>query len=225
MKRKKQMKKINFFRTIIGMATAFALCITLASCAPAAQTPSDSAVGSVVPSETGDVPADSQGGETGDKPIVEITMENGGVITLELDPEAAPITVANFLKLVNEGFYDGLTFHRIVPNFMIQGGDPLGNGTGGSEEYIKGEFSANGVDNPISHARGVISMARAQDPNSARSQFFITNMNKPDLDGNYAAFGTVIAGLDVVDEISAVPTDSKDHPLEPVVIKTIKEVK
>ncbi|MDR0875720.1 MAG: peptidylprolyl isomerase [Clostridiales Family XIII bacterium] len=157
--------------------------------------------------------------------MIEITMESGGVITLELDPEAAPITVENFLKLVNEGFYDGLTFHRIIPGFMIQGGDPIGNGTGGSEEYIKGEFSGNGVDNPISHTRGVISMARQQDPDSARSQFFITNADRPDLDGGYAAFGTVIAGMDVIDEISAVPTDSKDRPLEPVVIGTIKEIK
>jgi peptidyl-prolyl cis-trans isomerase B (cyclophilin B) len=216
--------------------------MALTSCAPASQTPSDSAIGSVVSGETGDVPADSQGGEAAagagdaedtassgtvksDKPLIEITMDNGGVIAIELDPAAAPITVANFLKLVNEGFYDGLTFHRIIPNFMIQGGDPTGTGTGGSKEYIKGEFSANGVDNPLSHARGVISMARSQDPDSARSQFFITNTDKPDLDGGYAAFGTVVSGLDVIDEISAVPTDSKDHPLEPVVIKTIKEIK
>jgi peptidyl-prolyl cis-trans isomerase B (cyclophilin B) len=190
----------------------------------------------VSPSETADLPAAPQESEAaadagdadgvkGDKPIIEITMESGGTIVVELDPEAAPVTVANFLKLVNEGFYDGLTFHRIIPNFMIQGGDPTGTGAGGSEEYIKGEFSANGVDNPISHARGVISMARAQDPDSARSQFFITNTDRPDLDGGYAAFGTVVSGLDVIDEISAVPTDSKDRPLEPVVIKTIKEIK
>jgi peptidyl-prolyl cis-trans isomerase B (cyclophilin B) len=156
--------------------------------------------------------------------MVEITMENGGVITLELDPETAPLTVENFLKLVNEGFYDGLTFHRIIPGFMIQGGDPKGTGTGGSDEQIKGEFSSNGVQNSISHVRGVISMARSQNKNSASSQFFITNADAGFLDGDYAAFGTVVSGLDVVDEISAVPTDENDYPRTPVVIKTIKVI-
>ncbi|GHU63832.1 peptidyl-prolyl cis-trans isomerase [Clostridia bacterium] len=156
--------------------------------------------------------------------MVEITMENGGVIVLELDAEVAPITVANFLKLVKEGFYDGLTFHRIIPGFMIQGGDPKGTGMGGSDEQIKGEFSGNGVSNPISHVRGVISMARSQNPNSASSQFFITNTDAIFLDGQYAAFGTVVSGLETVDEISAVPTDGNDYPKEPVVIKTIKVI-
>jgi peptidyl-prolyl cis-trans isomerase B (cyclophilin B) len=156
------------------------------------------------------------------KPVIEITMENGGVITVELDPEAAPITVANFLKLVDEEFYDGLTFHRIIPDFMIQGGDPLGTGTGGSDEEIKGEFSANDHDNPISHKRGVISMARSQAFDSASSQFFITNTDAEFLDGNYAAFGTVTSGMEVVDEISAVKTGANDKPETPVVIKTIR---
>ena len=151
-----------------------------------------------------------------------ITMESGGTITVELDEDAAPISAANFLKLVDEGFYDGLTFHRIIPGFMIQGGDPLGTGTGGSDEKIKGEFASNGWDNPISHKRGVISMARSNDPNSASCQFFITNADSDYLDGDYAAFGRVISGMDVVDEISAVPTGANNRPDTPVVISTIR---
>ncbi|MCL1894992.1 MAG: peptidylprolyl isomerase [Clostridiales bacterium] len=157
-----------------------------------------------------------------DNPVIEITMENGGTIDIELDPAAAPISVANFLKLVDEEFYDGLTFHRIIDGFMIQGGDPDGTGTGGSDEEIAGEFEQNGWNNPISHKRGVISMARSNDPNSASSQFFITNTDSEFLDGGYAAFGRVLSGMDVVDEISAVDTDAGDRPLEPVVMKTIR---
>jgi peptidyl-prolyl cis-trans isomerase B (cyclophilin B) len=153
---------------------------------------------------------------------IEITMESGGKIVIELDPEAAPITTANFLKLVDEHFYDGLTFHRIIPDFMIQGGDPDGTGMGGLKEKIKGEFSQNGWDNPISHKRGVISMARTDDPNSASCQFFITNADSQFLDGGYAAFGIVTSGMEVVDEISAVPTDSNDKPNKPVVMDTIR---
>ena len=139
-------------------------------------------------------------------------MENGAKIELELYPETAPITVKNFEKLVSEGFYDGLIFHRVIKGFMIQGGDPLGNGMGGAKEKIKGEFAANGVQNPLRHTRGVISMARAQDPNSASSQFFIMHKDAPHLDGSYAAFGKVVEGLDVVDEIASVPTDFSDRP-------------
>lgn len=155
--------------------------------------------------------------------MVIIEMENGGCIKLELDSEHAPITVENFLNLVKEGFYDGLTFHRIIPGFMIQGGDPLGNGTGGSSRTIKGEFAANGVDNPIKHKRGVISMARAMDPDSASSQFFIMHKDAPHLDGNYAAFGHVVndEGMDVVDEIALEPTDMFDKPYKPVVMKRV----
>ncbi|MBR6740013.1 MAG: peptidylprolyl isomerase [Clostridia bacterium] len=153
--------------------------------------------------------------------MVKIEMENGGVITLELSPEAAPITVANFEKLVGEGFYNGLTFHRVIAGFMIQGGDPLGNGMGGSDEKIKGEFAANGVANPISHKRGVISMARAQNPNSASSQFFIMHADGEFLDGQYAAFGHVTSGIEVVDAIAEVDTDMRDKPLKPQVIKSI----
>ena len=143
-------------------------------------------------------------------PVVAIEIEDYGTITVELDPEAAPITVENFLKLVNDGFYDGLTFHRIISGFMIQGGDPLGNGTGGSEETIKGEFAANGVENPISHKRGVISMARAMDPDSASSQFFIVQSDSTFLDGQYAGFGYVTDGMEIVDQIckDAKPTDN-----------------
>ena len=144
--------------------------------------------------------------------MVIIEMENGGKIELELYPDAAPKTVANFIKLVSEGFYDGLIFHRVIPGFMIQGGDPQGNGMGGSKENIIGEFKANGFDNPIKHTRGVISMARAYNPNSASSQFFIMHQNAPHLDGQYAAFGKVVSGMDVVDEIASIPTDYSDRP-------------
>ena len=131
----------------------------------------------------------------------EITVQDYGVITVELDADTAPITVTNFVNLANSGFYDGLTFHRIVDGFMIQGGDPLGNGTGGSDTTIKGEFALNGVENNISHERGVISMARSQSYNSASSQFFIMHGDAPYLDGSYAAFGHVTSGMDVVDAI------------------------
>jgi len=153
--------------------------------------------------------------------MIRIEMENGGIIKLELDAKAAPITVANFEKLVKEGFYDGLIFHRVISGFMIQGGDPMGTGYGGSKETIKGEFRANGVDNPISHKRGVISMARSQMPNSASSQFFIMHQDGEFLDGNYAAFGHVVEGIEVVDEIASVATDPRDKPLNDVVIQSI----
>ena len=134
---------------------------------------------------------------------VQIDVQDYGTITAELYGEAAPITVANFVKLVNKGFYDGLTFHRIISGFMIQGGDPLGNGTGGADQDIKGEFAANGWNNPIAHERGVLSMARSSAPNSASSQFFIMHQAAPHLDGSYAAFGKVLTGMDVVDAICA----------------------
>ncbi len=156
--------------------------------------------------------------------MVRITMQDGGVIDLELDAQAAPITVENFLKLVNDGFYDGLTFHRIIPGFMIQGGCPDGTGMGGPGWHIKGEFARNGVPNPIKHTRGVISMARAMDPNSAGSQFFIMHEDAPHLDGGYAAFGHVVAGMDVVDRIAQVATDYNDRPLTPVVMESVRVV-
>lgn len=147
--------------------------------------------------------------DTKGKHHAKIKVKNYGTIEVELDGDTAPITVANFINLVNKKFYDGLTFHRIMSGFMIQGGDPLGNGTGGSDETIKGEFSSNGVENNISHKRGVISMARSSDPDSASSQFFIMHQDADYLDGEYAAFGKVTKGMDVVDKIceDATPTD------------------
>ena len=144
--------------------------------------------------------------------MVVIEMENGAKIEIELYPETAPITVKNFEKLVSEGFYDGLIFHRVIKGFMIQGGDPLGNGMGGAEQKIKGEFAANGHKNDLKHTRGVISMARAYDPNSASSQFFIMHADAPHLDGQYAAFGKVVSGMEVVDEIADVAVDYSDRP-------------
>ena len=154
--------------------------------------------------------------------MVRITMEDGGIIDIELNEEVAPITCENFKKLVNEGFYNGLTFHRVIPGFMIQGGCPLGTGTGGPGWNIKGEFAANGVNNPLKHTRGVISMARSMNPNSAGSQFFIMHQDAPHLDGQYAAFGKVVAGMDVVDKIAAVRTDWNDKPTTPVKMKTVE---
>ncbi len=154
--------------------------------------------------------------------MIRITMENGSVIELELDETAAPKTVANFKKLVQSGFYNGLTFHRIIPGFMIQGGCPEGTGMGGPGWEIEGEFKSNGWNNPLKHKRGVISMARSMDPNSAGSQFFIMHDDAPHLDGQYAAFGQVTKGIETVDEIAAVPTDYSDRPRTPVVMKTVE---
>lgn len=153
--------------------------------------------------------------------MVIIEMDNGGIIKLALDASAAPNTVKNFLSLADKGYYDGLTFHRIIPGFMIQGGCPDGTGMGGPGYRIKGEFAANGVKNPLKHKRGVISMARAMNPNSAGSQFFIMHQDAPHLDGQYAAFGQVTEGMDVVDAIAAVPTGYADRPIEPVRIKKV----
>ena len=157
-----------------------------------------------------------------ENPVVTIEMENGGIITAELYPDVAPQSVYNFISLANSGFYDGLIFHRVIPGFMIQGGCPEGTGMGGPGWHIKGEFLQNGVVNPIKHTRGVISMARAMDPNSAGSQFFIMHQDAPHLDGQYAAFGKVVAGMDVVDQIAAVRTDWNDKPTTPVKMKTVE---
>ncbi|MDE7093457.1 MAG: peptidylprolyl isomerase [Oscillospiraceae bacterium] len=153
--------------------------------------------------------------------MVVIEMENGKEIELELYPEIAPISCANFEKLVKSGFYDGLIFHRVISGFMIQGGCPLGTGTGGSNETIKGEFTANGVPNNLSHTRGVLSMARANHPNSASSQFFIVHKDSQFLDGQYAAFGKVISGIEVVDEIASVQTNAMDKPITPQIMKKV----
>ena len=158
-----------------------------------------------------------------DKVLMKI--KDYGEIELELDRSVAPITVDNFLKLVNKGFYNGLTFHRVIKGFMIQGGCPKGNGTGGPGYQIKGEFMSNGVNNPLKHSRGVISMARAMNPDSAGSQFFIMHKDAPHLDGEYAAFGKVTSGIEIVDKIASVATNYMDKPLKPVIIESIEEIK
>lgn len=162
------------------------------------------------------------------KHYVEITVKDYGKIDLELDADAAPITVTNFINLVNDNFYDGLTFHRIIDGFMIQGGDPLGNGTGGSDKTIKGEFSDNGVNNSISHVRGVISMARSNSYDSASSQFFIVHEDSTFLDGKYAAFGKVTSGMDIVDKLAKVKVEDDNGTVskenQPI-IESIKVIK
>ena len=154
-------------------------------------------------------------------PIVTITMENGDVMKAELYPEIAPNTVNNFISLINHNFYDGVIFHRVLRGFMIQGGDPDGNGTGGPGYEIKGEFSYNGFQNDLKHEKGVLSMARTMIPDSAGSQFFIMHENSPHLDGQYAAFGKVIEGIEVVDKIAQTATDYMDRPLEDQRMKTV----
>ena len=154
-------------------------------------------------------------------PIVTFTMENGDVMKAELYPDVAPNTVNNFINLVKKGFYDGLIFHRVIAGFMIQGGDPEGSGMGGPGYSIKGEFNYNGVENNLKHSRGVLSMARAQHPDSAGSQFFIMHADAPHLDGQYAAFGKVIEGMDVVNEIAECDTDYSDKPLDPQIMAKV----
>ena len=154
-------------------------------------------------------------------PIVTIEMENGDVIKAELYPEIAPNTVNNFISLVKKGFYDGVIFHRVIDGFMIQGGDPLGKGVGGPGYSIKGEFTANRFKNDLKHSRGVLSMARTMAPNSAGSQFFIMHEDSPHLDGQYAAFGKVIEGIEAVDRIASVRTDYNDRPRTPQVMKKV----
>ncbi len=156
-----------------------------------------------------------------ENPVVTITMENDEQITAELYPEIAPNTVANFVSLVEDGFYDGLIFHRVIPGFMIQGGDPEGNGTGNPGYAIPGEFSSNGFENDLEHDRGVLSMARSQDPDSAGSQFFIMTELSPHLDGDYAAFGEVTEGMEVADEIVSAERDDMDKPLEDQQMKEV----
>lgn len=154
-------------------------------------------------------------------PMVTIEMENGDIMKLELYPDIAPNTVNNFIDLIKKDFYNGLTFHRIIEGFMIQGGDPDGNGTGGPGYGIKGEFEQNGFENTLKHSAGVISMARAMDPDSAGSQFFIMHKDAPHLDGAYAAFGKITEGMEIVDKIATCGTDWNDAPLAPVVMKTV----
>ncbi|MCI7239154.1 MAG: peptidylprolyl isomerase [Anaerococcus sp.] len=156
------------------------------------------------------------------KPILTIKMETGDIIKAELYPDKAPNTVNNFIYLANSGYYDGLIFHRVIKGFMIQGGDPDGNGTGGPGYSIKGEFTANGFKNDLKHDRGVLSMARSMMPNSAGSQFFIMHQDSPHLDGQYAAFGKVIEGIEVVDKIAEVKTDFRDKPKEDQVMAEVR---
>ena len=155
-------------------------------------------------------------------PIITIQMKDGGIMKAELYPDIAPETVKNFVDLAAKGFYNGLIFHRVIPGFMIQGGDPQGTGMGGPGYTIKGEFTDNGFRNDLKHTRGVLSMARTMDPDSAGSQFFIMHADAPYLDGNYAAFGEIVEGLDVVDEIAGVQTNYADKPVEPQIMKTVE---
>ena len=154
-------------------------------------------------------------------PVVTITMNDGGIINAELYPDVAPITVNNFISLINRHFYDGLCFHRVINGFMIQGGDPEGTGMGGPGYSIKGEFSQNGIKNELVHSAGVLSMARAMNPDSAGSQFFIMHKDSPHLDGSYAAFGKVTSGMDIVNAIAECDTDYSDRPREPKIMKAV----
>lgn len=204
------MKKSNVWK---WMAVCMAMVVSLCGCTPAMQAVNTtSGKGEdVVISESGETVLEetSQVTTESDSVVVDIEIAEYGTITVALDATAAPITVENFVALAESGFYDGLTFHRIIEGFMMQGGDPLGNGTGGSENRIKGEFTSNGVDNQLSHTRGAISMARSMDKNSASSQFFIVHQDSLYLDGEYAVFGYVTEGIEIVDKVcaDAVPTD------------------
>lgn len=206
---------MKYFR-VLGLVLAFFLLMAGTGCGN--QAPGSTTGQAAKKAESGGSKVDSS--QTKD-PIVTIEMENGGIIRIELYPKIAPNTVKNFISLVQKGFYNGLIFHRVIPNFMIQGGDPKGNGTGGPGYSIKGEFAANGFDNTLKHTRGVVSMARGNDPNSAGSQFFIVVADASYLDGQYAAFGKVIEGMNVVDAIVNVPRDGSDKPLQPQRMKTV----
>ncbi|MBP1743341.1 MAG: peptidylprolyl isomerase [Firmicutes bacterium] len=195
-------------KKIISLIMAGALCLSLAACAGSGESTDSGS------SETVDYSDESN-------PVAEITMSDGSVIKIELYPEAAPNTVNNFIYLANSGFYDGLTFHRIIPGFMIQGGDPKGDGTGGPGYSIAGEFEDNGFENSLKHTRGVISMARAQSYDSAGSQFFIMAADTHSLDGQYAAFGKVAEGMEVVDKIVGAERDSNDKPVESIVMSKV----
>jgi peptidyl-prolyl cis-trans isomerase B (cyclophilin B) len=195
-------------KKIISLLMAIFLCLALTAC-----------TGSNKSSDSGSSKTVDYSNDT--NPVAEIVMSDGSVIKVELYPEAAPNTVNNFIYLANSGFYDGLTFHRIIPGFMIQGGDPKGDGTGGPGYSIAGEFKANGFENNLKHTRGVISMARAQSYDSAGSQFFIMVSDATSLDGQYAAFGKVTEGMEIVDKIVSAERGSNDKPVEPIVMSKI----
>ena len=210
----------TFTSLLLTILLAASAAFGLVSCGSGTAGTSSAASGGSETTAAGSTGTDGENGTV----MIEIEMENGGVIKLELYPDVAPITVDNFVSLAKDGFYDGLIFHRVIKGFMIQGGDPDGTGFGGSGKTIKGEFKQNGVENDISHVRGVISMARSQKMDSASSQFFIVQADSTYLDGAYAAFGRVTEGMDVVDEIASVKTDRNDRPYEDVVIKTIRVI-
>lgn len=193
-------------KNLIKLLSLLTLVFVFTACSPKKEIPS----GESTQSGTVENISYTETGEETD--TVKIEMTDGSVIIIELYPDIAPATVANFKKLVSQKFYDGIIFHRVISGFMIQGGDPTGTGTGGSKETVKGEFGTNGFNNTLSHTRGVVSMARTNAPDSASSQFFICHADSVFLDGQYAAFGKVIAGMDTVDKIAAVPTDSNDRP-------------
>lgn len=220
------MEVSNLKRIVLLMLMAFSFVFVLAACADDANT-TDSDNKKVETNDAGQTTdnkkADSSyADKVTENPIAMITMESGEKIVVELMPKVAPNTVANFISLANSGFYDGVIFHRVIPGFMIQGGDPTGTGSGGPDYSIDGEFAENGFDNKLAHERGVISMARSQAVNSAGSQFFIMVDSAPHLDGQYAAFGQVIEGIEVADKIVAVERDANDKPLEDQKIESIK---
>lgn len=222
------MKQYLSLLLVLVMALAFVGCEDKQDTPAAADTTdvTEEAAPEATPAEEAATPAQGDvapGYVRADGPsnFVDIRMDSGNHIVIELDAGAAPVTVDNFKKLVGEGFYNGLTFHRIIAGFMIQGGDPTGNGTGGSDEEITGEFAENGHDNPISHVRGVISMARAMDPNSASSQFFIVHKDSTFLDGQYAAFGKVDYGMEEVDRLAMLETDANDFPIQTPVMDEV----
>lgn len=204
MKRNKVIKYLTMILIVMTMGA-----LLLMGCGNSAK--SDSSTGSNA----------SSGESDSSLPVATIEIEGYGTVKAELYPETAPNTVNNFITLANSGFYNGLKFHRIIKDFMIQGGDPKGNGTGGPGYQIEGEFTSNGFANNLKHTKGVLSMARAQDPNSAGSQFFIMTGDAPHLDGQYAAFGKVISGMDVIDKVGVVKTGANDKPSEDVIIKSI----
>lgn len=212
-------------RSFVG--AALSLPLALAACGGQASTTSADGSSSAAPAVPEGILAEPlEGAYASGKHHVAIDVKDFGTITLELDADVAPVSVSNFCDLAASGFYDGLTFHRIIDGFMIQGGDPLGNGTGGSSRLILGEFAENGIDNPISHKRGVISMARAQDLNSASSQFFIVHQDSDFLDGSYAAFGAVTEGIEVVDAIATtVPVQDNNGTVDRADQPTITSIK
>lgn len=205
------------FKSIYFILSIVAIVVLLAGCG-AAKEDTNTASDAEEKKET----KEDYSTKVSENPIVTITMNNDEKIVIELEPKTAPNTVANFISLIEDGYYDGLIFHRVIPGFMIQGGDPSGNGSGGPGYSIRGEFSKNGFENNLKHERGVISMARTGDPNSAGSQFFIMAEASPHLDGDYAAFGKVLEGMETVDSIISVERDKRDKPLEDQIMKKVE---